>query len=230
MPSAKAAYDPDEAWKHRQFDSAQWDALSARLRQKLRPFYPDKAVVECHLFGHPADEWANYLLSTAWSAISINYGVSLRLTNEQLVVEQQDILETLQKAVRVLSCVSPDVDRLFGVDADVLGTRDKIQELISFVETSKTRINTLPRAMQKRAVDRAAAVEVAIRVLRIFKDHGGRVSATADIDLNYVSDAVSILKILGDELGLILGVTTWKKAVAAARLQAVDLKQVRTAP
>ena len=137
MPSAKALYDPGDGWKHRQFDSLQWEDLGKRIREKLRPFFPDKAAVACESFGHPADEWANYSLSTAWSAISVIYGLGLRLTNEQLAVEQQDIFVTLQKAARVLSSVSPDVDRLFGVDADVLGTRDKILELIPLVEAGK---------------------------------------------------------------------------------------------
>jgi hypothetical protein len=230
MPSAKAVYEPDEGWKHRQCDSAQWDALGVRLRQKLRPFYPDKAAVECETFGHPADAWVNYSLSAAWSSISIIYGLGLRLTKEQIAVEQQDILATLQKAVRVLSSVSPDVDRLFGVDADVLGTRDKILKLVPFVEASKTQINSLPKALKRNEADRAAAVEVAIRVLRIFKDHGGRISATADADHILVSDAVSILQILGDELGLCLSPATWKKVVTAAKQQAKDLKKVRKAP
>ena len=230
MPSAKPAYDPDESWKHRQFDSAQWEASGERLRSNLRRYYPDKAAVDCPTFGHPADEWVNCLRSEAWSAISIMCGLGLRLTNEQLLVERKDLLATLQKAVRVLNNVSPDLDRLFGVDADLGGTRNKIRELIPFVEASETRVAALPRARQQKEVQNAAAVEVAIRVLRIFKDHGGRISATADIDLNYVSDAVTILKILGDEFGLRFSAATWRKIVAAARLQADDLKQVRTAP
>lgn len=230
MPSAKAVYDPDESWKHRQFDSDEWIALSERIQQKLRRFFPDKEAVECLTFGHPADLWANYLLSEAWSAISIMSGLRLRLTNEQILVEQHDILATLQKAVRILSNVSPDLDRLFGIDADVLGTRDKIRELIPVVDASADKVGLLPRAKKKREADRDAAVEAAIRVLRIYKDHGGRVSATADTDHDYVSDAVSILKILGDELGLTLSAATWKKVVAQAQGQAADLKQVRQAP
>jgi hypothetical protein len=230
MPSAKAAYDPDEGWKRRSFDPAQWDALGERLRHKLRNYYPDKGAKECEVFGHPADEWVNHSLSTAWSAISIIYGLGLRLTNEQLRAEQQDILFALHKAERVLSSVSPDVDRLFGVDADVLGTRDKIRELIPLVEAGSERINLLPQALKRNEADRAAAVEVAIRVLRIFKDYGGRISATADTDLNLVSDAVSILQILGAELGLCLSAAVWKKVVIEARKQAKDLKKVRKAP
>lgn len=230
MPSAKAAFDPDEGWKHRQFDSAQWEALGARLRQKLRPFYPDKDAEECPTFGHPADSWANYLLSDAWGAVSSIRGLRLRLTNEQLAVELQAILGTLQKAIRVLSSVSPDVDRLFGIDADVLGTRDKIRELIPFVEAGKLRRSMLSRATSRNEADRAAAIEVAIRVLRIFKDSGGRISATANTDLNLVSDAVSILKIIGDELGLCLSAVTWKKVVIEAKRQAKDLEKVRKTP
>lgn len=230
MPSAKAVYDPDENWKRRQFDSAEWTTLSERVRQKLRRFYPDKDATECPIFGHPADSWANYLLSDAWSAISIMSGLRQRLTNQQLLVEQHDLLATLHKAARILSSVSPDLDRLFGIDADVLGTRDKIRELIPAVEASAAKVSLLPRAKKRSEADHDAAVEAAIRVLRILKDHGGRVSATANGDHKYVSDAVKILVILGDELGLCLSAATWKKVVAQARAKAADLKQVRQAP
>jgi hypothetical protein len=227
MPSAKAVYDPEEGWKHRRFDSAQWEKLSERLREQLRPFYPDKNAKECEEFGHPADAWVNYSICEAWNAISINRGMVLRLTNEQLTVEQHDILTTLNKAARVLSNVSPDLDRLFGVDADLLGARDKILELIPFVESSKERIAKQPKALKRNEADQAAAVEVAVRVLRIFKGLGGRISATADTDTDSVSDAVKILKIIGDELGLCFSASSWKKAVSKAQRQAKDLEKVR---
>lgn len=230
MPSATAVYDPEEVWKLRQYNDAKWNNLLEGLQKDLRPFYPDKAAVACSQFGHPADEWVAHLLDEAWDAISITHGIGLRLTKEQLLVEQQDMLTTLEKAVRVLSNVSPDLDRLFGLDADILGTRDKIQELIPFIAGSEAQIAGLPRALQRKEVQHAAAVEVAIRVLRLFKDRGGQISATANVDHQYFSDAVKLLKILGDKLGLALDFTTWKKVVKTALSHAPDLKKVRKAP
>ena len=224
MPSAKPAYDKDGSWKYRQFAPAEWDSLTKRLQAKLRPFYPDKSATDDETFGHPADGWSNYLLSECESTVSMMLWLRRRRTNEELRAERDDLLRTLNKAVKSLGTVSHDLDILFGGDADLLGVRDKIKELIPPIEASKAKIANLPKARTPKDVNHFAAVEMAIRALRVLKGEGGTVAATADMDLNYISDAVQILKIIGDELGLKLDETTWKKAIIKAKKAAPDLR------
>lgn len=222
--AAKPAYDVDGSWKHQQFDPSEWEAMSERLQIKLRPFYPDKGATDDPVIGHPAVGWSNYLLSESWGAVSMMLWLRLRLTNEELRVEREDLLRTLNKAVLSLSTVSRDLDNLFGVEADVLGTRDKIKVLIPFIEQAKSKIAALPKADTQREANHSAALEMAIRALRVLKGEGGTVTATADKDLNYISDAVQILKIIGDELNLCLDETTWKKVIIKAKRAAPDLQ------
>jgi len=224
MPSAKPAYDTDGSWKRRKFSPQEWEDLKIRLREKLKPFYPDKKAIEDPTFGHPADEWTNYLLSEAWGAVSALLWRKRRLTNEQLRAEQADLLGTLKNAADKLSTVSHDLDILFGVDADVLGARDMIRKLIPFVEGSFARIAVLPKASRIKEAQHAAALEMAIRCLRVLKDAGGKVSATAQKDLDDISDAIKMLKIIGDALRLYLDETTWKKVVIEAKKAAINLK------
>lgn len=224
MTRAKPAYDMDGSWKYRQFDRAEWDVLVKRLQAKLRAFYPDKSATDDETFGHPADGWSNYLLSECESAVSRILWLRRRRTNEELRAERDDLLRTLNKAVKSLGTVSHDLDILFGGDADLLGVRDKIKELIPPIEASKAKIVNLPKARTPKDVNHFAAVEMAIRALRVMKGEGGTVAATADMDLNYISDAVQILKIIGDELGLKLDETTWKKAIIKAKKAAPDLR------
>lgn len=224
MTRAKPAYDTDGSWKHRVFDPPEWELLKKRLLIKLMPFYPDKSAEEDPTFGHPAVGWTNYLLSESWSAVSVTLRILRRRTNEELRVERDDLLQTLNKAVVCLSTVSRDLDIMFGTDADVLGTRDKINALIPHIEDSKTKIANLPKAKKLRDANHFAAVEMAIRVLRVLKAKGGTTAATADKDLGYISDAVKILKIIGDELNLCLDETTWKKVIIKAKKSASDLR------
>lgn len=223
MPRAKPRYDSDGSWKTRNFSSEEWDALSARLRSNLRPFYPDKQAVEDPTFGHPADAWSNYLLSESDSAVSMILWLRRRLTNEELRAEREDLLRTLTKAVQGLSTVSHDLDIMLGNDADVLGTRDKLKDLIARLEASDATIAGLPKAKTLREAQHDAAVEMAIRALRVVKGAGGTVAATADTYLGYVSDAVRVLKIIGDELGLYLDESTWKGVIIEAKKAAPDL-------
>ena len=223
MPSAKPAYDTDGRWKVRQYDQATWDAIAERLKTKLRPFYPDESAEGDVAFGHPADQWANHLLAEASDAMSVILWHRRRLTNEELRAERNDLLKLLHKVEDRLNTVSHDLDRLFGMDADVLGTRDKVSELIPHVEASGHQIEMLPKAVPIKDAQNEAAVEVAIRCLRIVKEHGGSTAATANMDLNNISDAIQILKILGDEIGLVLSEATWRKVIAKARQEVHDL-------
>ena len=224
MPSAKPAYDSDGSWKYRQFAPAEWESLTKRLQAKLRPFYPDKSATDDETFGHPADGWSNYLLNECESAVSMMLWLRRRRTNEELRAEREDLLRTLNKALNSLSTVSHDLDILFGGDADLLGVCDKIKELIQPIEASEAKIANLPKATTPKDANHSAAVKMAIRALRILKGEGGTVAATADKDLNYISEAVQILKIIGDELGLKLDETTWKKAIIKAKKAAPDLR------
>ena len=224
MPRVKPAYDTDGGWKNREFNEESWKVLTVRLQKELRPYYPDKSAEEDPTFGHPADEWSNYLISASWSAISTMRWIRLRLTKEKLLAEQTDLLKTLNLVVSKLSSVSLDLDKLFGVDADVLGARDKIKELIPFVEASGATVAKLPRAKKRAEADHDAAIEMAVRVLRILRNHGIEPAATADKIYQHFSDAVSILKLIGDELQLPLDETTWRRVISQAKEKATDLQ------
>lgn len=224
MPTAKPAYDSGGGWKNRHYDEAEWEELKERLRKKLRDFYPDKNAEAHPPFGHPADSWVNYLLAEAEGAVSMMLWLSLRLTKGKLRAERKDLLNTLNKAEECLSKLSHDLDIMLGVDADVLGCRDKIRELVPRIEAAEASINRLPRAKKLSDAQHDASVEMAIRVLRVLKGYGISPAATADADLGYFSDAVMILKIIGDELGLVLAETTWKIAIFKAKQSVSDLR------
>ena len=229
MPSAKPAYDIDGSWKYPQYSTAAWSALEIRVRSGLRPLYPDENAVSEPAFGHPADEWANYLLDTAHRAISGTLWKLSRLTNAELHAEKLDLLTTLRRSAKSLGAISHDFEILLGINADTQGTRDQLLVLIEQIETGTSKIANLPIAIKVKDARNAAALEMAIQCLRIFKRHGGKISSTADMDLGYVSNAIKVLKVLGDELGLPLSQPTWKRVISKAKKQAKDL-QALTAP
>ncbi len=224
MPTAKPRYDGDGSWKHRHFNNAEWEELKQRTREKLRPYYPDKDAMTNPTFGHPADGWADYLLSESNNAVSQVLWLLLRLTNEELRAERNDTLATLKKADECLSKLSHDLDIMLGVDADVLGCRDRLRELIPRFAATAAAIGRLPRANKLSDAQHEAAVEMAVRVLRILKDVRIPPAETADADLGRASDAVQILQILGDGLGLRLAQTTWKNVIKKAKATAPDLQ------
>jgi hypothetical protein len=225
MARAKAQYDTDGSWKYRKHTPESWESLGRRIRSKLRPFFPDKDAEDDPTFGHPADEWANALLIAADGAISLMYWLGRRHTNEELRAEHEDLLKTLNAAATKLGTVSHDLDILFGVDADLHGVRDAILKLIPYIEGGSAKIDQLPRARKMKDVQSRAAAEMALRCLRVMKGEGIKIAATADTYAGRASSAVRILKILGDELGLCLDESVWKRVVGNAKKAAPDLRE-----
>lgn len=224
MPSAKPPYDRNASWKNRKYTTKEWDALQVCVQQELRPFYPDKSAVADTPFGHPSDEWANVLLSTAKSAVSQMLWQRLRLTTEELKAEQRDLLKTLNEAVRKLDSLSLDFKTLLDRNADPRGCMDKINELLPHVKVAEQRIRELPPAARRIVAEHDAAVEMAIRVLRFVKETGVPIAATGDPGLVEFSPAVKILKIIGDALGLQFAEITWRDTIIEAKRVAPDLQ------
>lgn len=215
MPSAKAPYDKNVIWKYRQFSDSDWQAMTERLQTKLDPLYP--VIATTPEIEPSKTAWVVRLQIEANSAISTVLWHNRRRTNEELRAERNDLLNMLNKAANCLSTLSLDLDRLLGVDVDVLGTRDKILKLIPPIQASEALIAKLPRAKNKKDAHHAAAVEMAIRCLRVVKEYGGEVNVTLVPEFERTSPAIQILKILGDELDLELSESTWKRAVALAK-------------
>lgn len=224
MPTAKRRRDSGGECKNQHFNEVEWEALNERLCKQLRGFYPDMTAVADPAFDHPADSWVYNLITEAESAISMMLWLRKGLTNEELKAERKDLLNTLNKADNCLSKLSHDLDIMFGVDADVLDSRDKIRELVPYIEAAETAINRLQRAKKLADARHDAAVEMAIRVGRILNRSGITMPATEDTPSEKTPEAIQILKSIGDEFGLVLEPLTWRDTIIEAKKSAPDIK------
>ncbi|MBW8470853.1 MAG: hypothetical protein K0M67_21490 [Thiobacillus sp.] len=220
MTRAKPRYDGGGGWKLKQYTEEQWTRIEIRVSRELASFCPVKNASEDEL-----KQWVHVTLSEASDALGTMYWHTQRLTNEELRAERQDLLKVLREAHSRLSSVSHDLELMLAVGADVLGTRDKLVELMRFVEMNDAAIDQLPRARRAIEIRHEAALEMAVRVLRVFKEYGGDITATADTDRNYISDSVQILRIVGEALGLPFDPTTWKQTLTQARKSSTDLQE-----
>jgi hypothetical protein len=217
MPTARPPYDGDIIWKHREYDEAQWRELNIQVQKSLRPLYPDQTAIADPPFEHPADTWATELLNVAHGEITRAQWLGRRRTNEELRAEQKDILKILEKPKKRLGSLSHDLAMMLDQDVDVLGCRDEIIKLIGSIEGTASKIGKLPRAKKRQVVEHQAAIRMAHYVLPILSAEGIPSSATANTDLDNFSNAIEILKIIGDALGLILAKATWKGILIKAK-------------
>jgi len=193
--------------------------FSDELKQQLRKYCPDKDAESDPVFGHPADEFVNILLSEAWQAKAALHWLKYSSTKGEIRAVQANLLKSLETARDKLRTLPTDFDRLLGVDADPLGCADKIDEMIQKVMNSGELIESLPdklKAKKPGEKKREIAVNLALNIIRILKDYGLPISATVD-EYENVSNLVSMLKSIGDDMGLKREVNTWKSIIADAK-------------
>lgn len=221
MTSPRARYTGDGAWE-------QVPEFSSSLKKRLRAFSPQQEAEVDPVLGHPADDFVNEILAEALWARSTLHWQRLDCTKQELRAECADLLSMLKAAEFRLRNLSPQVDRLLGVDADPLGCADSIESLIKFVETAELHVDDLPRARKPHHKQHDVALELAIRVLQVVRDHGLKDSATGDPHWDNASDAVGILQLLGDELKIVRSIATWRDTVAEAKRRMTNSREHRT--
>jgi hypothetical protein len=217
MSTAKAKYMGDGSGKR-------IPDFSDTLRQTLRAFYPDQNVEPDPVWGHPADAFVETILGEAWWAKSALHAQEFDSTKAEVRVEHEDILKSLRATERKLRSLSPDLDRLLGVDADPLGCADQIALMAKHLTAASEAVERMNKA--KKPIDKqyVVAVELALRVLRVLHAYGIPAAATGDAYFGYTSKAIEILKLIGDDLGLVRDELTWRDIFIKAKQQAPDLQ------
>ena len=161
-----------------------------------------------------AADWAVYAIRDA----------RLSLTKQDLQAERDNVLITLETTRDKLRSLSPDFDRLLGIDADPLGCADSLHALILKVIDSNYKIAKHPNKLKAIESKHAISIELAMRVLPIAKEYGIIISASGSA--NYPgseSEAVKLLKVVGDAIDLKLEVLTWRNVIAKVKRQNLNL-------
>jgi hypothetical protein len=200
--------------------------FSDSLKARLRDYCPDQQVDSETPWEDPADTFVSHVLAAARGAVSDLHWQQLDLTKSEIRAEQLDLFKRLNDLHHKLRNLSRDFERLLPIGADPLGCADKLKELIGYVEGSGQNIDKLADARRPAEKQHDVAVEMAVRVLRVLKGYGIAVSATGgigNVDSDYTSDAVQILRIIGADIGLVFADLTWRDKIIEAKKSAPDL-------
>jgi hypothetical protein len=226
--------------------------FSDELRQELRKFFPEhdppKDAVEKdyadkmkELWGEPADNFVNEILAEARWAVSELFHLQRESRKGEMRAECANLLSSLKALKRdwskfeavehKLRNISFDFDRLLPFEADPLNLLDHIgndpqvvDEMISHIKATIPLIEKLPKSQRPDEKQHSIAVEMAVLVLRILKNYCIAPSEYASADHeDYESDAVKILRLLGNDIGLRFAPTTWRDIIGEAKKVAPDL-------
>lgn len=203
MPSGKARYTgntPDV----RDF--------TPKLRQELKYYFPaGKSRAHDPVWGSPAEKFVNDILAAAsFIHADIDYAC-MEISKQDLLAEHNNLMNTLAAAQQKLCSLSLTYERLLPIAADPLGCADRISQLIALLGASAKSINNLPKKPSHNSMHHEIALEMAIRVLRILKDYSIPITASE------TSKSVKILKLIGEDAGLVLASLTWRDIVIEAK-------------
>ena len=171
---------------------------------------------------HPRHELVKVILAEVGAVLSLYSDQHESLTKEDICAEVNNLHKRLFTISTDLRRVSPDVDRL--LDADPLDCVDSIDIMVASLERAQLELYDLIAKLRTREIDHKIAVELAIRVLRVAKDYGFSVSATADLVHDSSSNAVKLLKLIGNQVQIVMSEVTWRYIIIKARQQVPDLQ------
>lgn len=198
MPTSKPPYCGDGSSKIVP-DFPDPEKLEA-LRKKLRGYFPGEEEEPDDVFQSPADTFVGALLEEAKRALDELYSASYRVRKQKVRRELCSIITRLEKAAQGLRNLSPDADCFLGVEADPRAWADTIEEASRFFKLAASRVGEGAPVLRPKQVQHKIAVELAIRILRILREHGIKASASYNPDVEHTSDAVNILASIGAEL------------------------------
>ena len=240
MPTAKAKYSGNGTVRIGDGSGKMARPFSNQLKTTLRSYYPQKNAATCPYFGHPADTFVEHVLSAASNAAADMMWQESNVTKQELRAEQADVLKSLKATQDKLRKLSPPFSWLLEDGAVPLDVADSLDTIISQIEDTALVIGSLPIKRGSDEERHDIALEMAYRVLHILKANDIEISATcgsynklSDITApdydgtdvsQYISDAINILKAIGDDIGLDLANTTWRDIIIEAKKTCLDLQ------
>ena len=215
MPRSRPKYTGPRIAPPRYFSPA----LTERLEQLHREHVGGEARSDQDQqagFASPIQAYFSEILTAAgWAWDELPDGEEL--TKPEIRAEIDDLVAVGAAYERKLRTMSPEVDRSFGTDANPLGLADAISEFLAHAPDVRSHPDKLPEKSRFVVAQHQAAQEMAIRVLRVLRDHGLKISATGNDGHDRASYAVATLQAIGDDMGLRLQISTWRDIVAEAK-------------
>lgn len=208
------------------------------LYTELKAICPNQAP-PLDAWGSPADEFASRLCVEAREASSYLFAQEQDITKGQIRAECNDLLKSLKTvnnklklASEKLRKISPGLDRQLSIESDPIGCAELMDNcsktltiFIGHLHDAVPKIELLQKSENTSTKDRLISIELAINVLRILKEYGIPASEYASsVDQSYKSQAVTILKTIGDRIGLARATTSWRDIIGEAKKQDPDLE------
>ncbi len=221
--------------------------FSDKLRGKLRALHPDHLAPKekhKHMWAHVADQFVESVLSEARYMLNefrvdrselnrrdlLRERDSLLLALERVevaIVQRRRMGSTISKAQAALRAISPTLSRALPIEADNLTLADLLAtpdapdskaDLASYIAALQALSPPSERNMRLNESRRRVAIETALRVTRVLPRY--EFSTAVSIDrLGKPTIAIRVMKLIGDDIGLVLNWPTWRDLMTPENLE-----------
>lgn len=191
--------------------------FSSDLRKKLHNYAPQKSATAFDMIEHPGDRFVEDILNAAGNAAADMVWALSEVNKQGLIAEQKNALKAVQATTEKLRRLSQPLVNLLEVGADPMGVADQLEKLAGQLEATEIQLKGLTRVARPVEAHHKIALELAPRVLSVLEEYGLSIGATYDKDVTSPSDAVVVLKLVGDDIGLCLSEVTWRDIVAKSK-------------
>jgi len=165
------------------------------------------------------ENFIEVLMQSADWALGHTTALRLETTKAERLAECDDLIGTLRETMGKLRSISPDLDTLLGVDFDPLAAADDVEKLVSRLVRVSMRIEAFKahhfvkgrkQKTNRQSILKTIATELAHRVTSDASSFGVKPTAST------VSFVVTILEVIGDNVGLAYSASTWRDILNCA--------------
>jgi hypothetical protein len=229
--SPKARYQQDDrSLRDRRRELVRVGRRIEELKPKLRNLLADdplqadddwalmfeKAAADSSTPRRDRAQLVNALIEDAhWVFGELRFQRSRSFTKQDLVEQQRDLLESLERLQPKLRLIAPELQQRLPISFDPVDLADRVADAVVAFKS----MAPMPDGRRSRVseVQGRVVAELAGRVLQRFDDYGLTASAHASRDDGKASAAVLVLVLIGEAVSLVRTPETWGDALAAAK-------------
>lgn len=214
MTSGKAQHNAPQPLSERlKADANKPLTFKSNTRTKLKELYENNSDIKKQSFDYFID---SLLLHVLWAKDELDDFKSL-LSKADLLAEHEKQLKAVEKNIALLNNISPEYDRLLGIEPVVEECLDSLRRLELTLEESDDKIKNQDIKPKIDEYRRNIFEEFSIRALQVLADCDIKIAGTGCDEIEYKNVSVDVLKVLSEELNIYFSKLTLRDYVVRAK-------------
>jgi len=187
--------------------------FNSKTHAKLIKFYKKYSDTTKQSFDYFFD---SLLLTATWAKDELD-GYKSLLTKSDLLAEHKSLLIAVKRTTTKLKNISPEYDRLLGIEPIIEECLDSLQSLGSKLAKSETIVKQQEQKPRIEEYRRSVLDEFTVRVMQVLIECDIKIVGTGCDGFEYENLTVELLVIVSKEINIVLSKLTWRDYIIRNR-------------